>query len=339
MSLIKKALLKPLLLKSTVLLAGLVSMNAATACTNLGGSTLPVIDRFFFPNRLVVSDSIPVGSVIHTQEYAIGPGTVRAFARCAPPAFISTLLSPNRGAGNSSNVIPTNVQGIGYRMTMILDGTTVRAVPWSYPVPTTSTTYSWSPQSKVKLELIKIARVVRAGRLEQINFRVTAYPNANIVNGFSILELVAVSNTGAGGAIIPQPCTVTNQSINVPMGNVLRTRFSGVGSTAGDRAFNVSMNCSYQAGVSIRLDGAADASKARGVIALDAPSNGSAASGVGIQILQNNAAVNLGQYKSVGSAPGTGSYDIPFVARYYQTGASVTSGEANGSATFTLTYN
>ncbi len=101
----------------------------------------------------------------------------------------------------------------------------------------------------------------------------------------------------------------------------------------------MSLNCRYQAGVSIKLDATADASGARGVMALDSSSGGTTAGAIGIRILQNNAAVTFGQKKAVGPAPGTGSYDIPFVARSYQTKSAITSGEANGSATFTLNCN
>ena len=33
-----------------------------------------------------------------------------------------------------------------------------------------------------------------------------------------------------------------------------------------------------------------------------------------------------------------GSYVLPYTARYYQTGNTVTPGQANGTATFTLDY-
>jgi len=331
----KIASLKAIFLTLTASVTGLVSMNAAATCSKLI-ATLPYYHPISFPSRLVVSNDLPVGSVIFTREEKIGPGTTQAFARCYSPGYIDSSLYPSRNA-DSNNVMPTNIAGVGYRLKMIIDGSTWRYMPWNYPRPTTSTTYSFSPDSKIVLEVVKTSRVVGAGRLDGVSYLMMAILNATISRSFPILEVPIRGSSGVG--IVPQACTVTNQSINVPMGNVMRNHFSGVGSTAGDRAFNVSLNCRYQAGVSIRLDATADASRVRGVLALDSSSGGTTAGGVGIQILQNNAAVTFGQNKSVGSAPGTGSYDIPFVARYYQTGTSISPGEANGTATFTLTYN
>lgn len=76
-------------------------------------------------------------------------------------------------------------------------------------------------------------------------------------------------------------------------------------------------------------------------MAIDPASIGIAASGVGIEVLDNHGApVQFGTQTLLGTYPGTGGQVwYPFTARYYQTNARVIAGQANGTATFTMTYN
>jgi type 1 fimbria pilin len=60
---------------------------------------------------------------------------------------------------------------------------------------------------------------------------------------------------------------------------------------------------------------------------------------VGIQITRNGAAVTFGTTVPVVVTTNAGTYNIPLVAQYYQTSANVKAGQANGTATFTMTYN
>ncbi|BFO08947.1 hypothetical protein GGER_14570 [Serratia rubidaea] len=74
-------------------------------------------------------------------------------------------------------------------------------------------------------------------------------------------------------------------------------------------------------------------------MALNSIAPGGTASGVGIQLLHNNTPVKFGTLLPVANTVVSGPITIPLVARYYQTASAITAGQANGTATFTMTYN
>ncbi len=73
--------------------------------------------------------------------------------------------------------------------------------------------------------------------------------------------------------------------------------------------------------------------------------NSGGASGVAIKLYEDdqNTAVSLGKVSKdhpvVAGATATGSADLEFYADYVSTGATVTAGDANGTANFNMIYN
>lgn len=133
-------------------------------------------------------------------------------------------------------------------------------------------------------------------------------------------------------------CTLGSAAINVPMGNVPVSAFKGPGTAQPsfrDRAFSIPLTCPKGASINLKLDGTAyDASQ--GMLKLD--SDASSATGVAIQVLYDDKPVELAKNFKWQTTDAEGTYSIPLKARYVQTDNSVTPGVANGSATFTLTY-
>ncbi|MBS0877143.1 MULTISPECIES: fimbrial protein [unclassified Tatumella] len=133
-------------------------------------------------------------------------------------------------------------------------------------------------------------------------------------------------------------CTVNSQVISVDMGSVKPSDFHGIGTWPGDqntRNFNIPLTCNSDANVNIQFDGNAyDANN--GLLRLN--SGNDSASGVGIQLLYEKKPVVLSSVFSAGSPGVEGVFNIPLQARYYQIDKSVDVGNANTSATFTLTY-
>lgn len=148
-------------------------------------------------------------------------------------------------------------------------------------------------------------------------------------------------NITGSPAVSLQACTVNNTAINVPLGTTTSSAFTGIGSTASTQTFNVSLTCSQATKAKITLSpGSSGAfNAANGVINLDPATTGTVATGVGIQLLYNNAVAPLNSAISVGSVAAAGNLTVPLSARYYQTASKVTGGVANGTATFTMTYN
>lgn len=149
----------------------------------------------------------------------------------------------------------------------------------------------------------------------------------------------AYLNITGGGQIVPVACTVTTASIPVPMGSARPNQFAGVGSAVGERDVIVPLNCEANTKVNIRLDGTADSSGAPGVLALNPSSTTPVARGVGLQLLHNGAPVKLGTPIAIGTAAAAGPFNITLRARYYQTAVPIIGGQANSTATFTMTYN
>lgn len=141
--------------------------------------------------------------------------------------------------------------------------------------------------------------------------------------------------------IISPACYVSNTAINVPLGDVKRTLFTGAGSTSAAQSFTIPLVCSRATKISMTLSPGASGTynASTGVLNIDPATSGIKATGVGIQLLHNNAVAALNTAFDVGSASAAGTVNIPLSARYYQTAASVTAGQANGTATFTVTYN
>lgn len=133
-------------------------------------------------------------------------------------------------------------------------------------------------------------------------------------------------------------CTVNTTSLNIAMGSIDKKLFSGVGTYPGNsntKNVNLVLNCNSGTNVNLLVQGTTiDAS--RGVLKLTSATN--AASGVGIQILNDTTPLPLNQTVAIKTNTSSGTYTIPLKARYYQTESTITAGTANATATFTLTY-
>ena len=133
-------------------------------------------------------------------------------------------------------------------------------------------------------------------------------------------------------------CSIKNTAILVPMGTVEKRAFKGPGTWPGDantRNFGIDLVCDAGTKINFKIEGSAqDASK--GILNLTG-GNGSA-TGVGIQLLYKDAPLVLSSVINNGVIPGSGDFSIPLKARYFQTASNITTGTANASATFTLTY-
>nr|WP_243465151.1 fimbrial protein [Photorhabdus temperata] len=88
----------------------------------------------------------------------------------------------------------------------------------------------------------------------------------------------------------------------------------------------------------LMLDGKKAKNRLNHVWALDQNYNRTTASGVGMQILYNNQPVIIHSQINIGNSYSGGKYSIPLRARYFQTDRNITPGQANATATMTLTY-
>ncbi|MBC6555495.1 fimbrial protein [Citrobacter braakii] len=167
---------------------------------------------------------------------------------------------------------------------------------------------------------------------------------SSVVGAFSVLGNTLVwwpkepTVTVSSFNVRSPACKVITPSISVVMGNVDKNAFHGEGTSPGDehtKTLDIPLTCNAGTNVKVRFDGDAyDATK--GVI--NTMLTNSSATGVGIQLLYNNLNIKLGEYMPAGNSSAGGTFMIPMKARYYQTGTTITPGDANGIVTFSLIY-
>jgi major type 1 subunit fimbrin (pilin) len=142
------------------------------------------------------------------------------------------------------------------------------------------------------------------------------------------------------GSITDQTCTVDSGSQNqdVTLGNVAQSALNGgAGKSAAPTRFTLSVSgCpDTVSGANVKFDGTSN-SENRNLLALDEGTG--IATGVGIEIAdQNGTAIPLHTASSDYTLE-EGSNTLEFVARYVSTGTAVTTGTANGTSQFTINY-
>lgn len=144
------------------------------------------------------------------------------------------------------------------------------------------------------------------------------------------------------GKIIDAGCEIDTAATDatVKLGEVAKTAFTAAGSNAATTEFKITLtNCPAElAGkpVSLKYDATPDASNN------DYIQVTGGASGVAIQLLNDDATeLPLGTASNSKNLADSGSTELNFFARYISTvdASAIVSGDANGTANFTLTYN
>ena len=145
------------------------------------------------------------------------------------------------------------------------------------------------------------------------------------------------------GEIIDSACQVVNglsNPLNVELGKVSKTVFTGAGSTSTLTKFNIELtNCPETVtSAAINFGGTPDINNNT---ALAITPDTDAATGVAIQLVDaSGQPVSLyTPSKEYPLTSGTAVNDLEFGARYMQTQAAITAGPANSVSTFTVIYN
>ncbi|MFZ1874900.1 MAG: fimbrial protein [Chania sp.] len=269
---------------------------------------------------LMVQRDLPVGSVIWQQTAEANQPILTGECETAN-TLRSNLVGQDSGIlSGQSQVYSTGLAGVGYavsRTPMFNDGW-----PDNYhegPPP--------SPMAYFSLRLV-VTGPISSGVINSGEYA------RKTVNGQVVEQLM-----------ISSPITITRQACElndsrdrvVPLPAVLRSSFSGPGSSQGEKTFQLALTCDAGAQVNIQFDGEADASGTPGVLALVDQDQPGVARGIGVQLLYNQTPLKLGERLLLETAP-AGLRSYPFTVRYYQTQPQVASGEVNAVATFNLTY-
>jgi type 1 fimbria pilin len=285
--------------------------------------------------RVLIRNEDPIGTRYGPWEFQIPlSGDTNANTPWLCGSGSSNIVYGNmlQGTETSNKIFTTNVKGVGIRLSRYFSG---GGSDYNYyPHTRTGPFGAFQAGSKFVVELFKLEAETGDGPLAQGTY--TTYSGAD---GKSVLTTFL---SGEGITIITPTCSVDagSKNILVDFGKVPLSGFKGKGSTAGDRAFSIKLNCkagrNTQNTIYMRMDARQDPSNETGV--LQVTQGTQAATGVGIQVIDKNAApVKWGDNLLVGTSK-DGSYVLPFTGRYYQTADKVTPGKGDGMATFTLDY-
>ncbi|MBH3428902.1 fimbrial protein [Pseudomonas alkylphenolica] len=240
----------------------------------------------------------------------------------------SNSLEVFYGAGlGKSDTVPnayiTSVPGVGV-IVEITEGSVTGFMSIDQPLPIGKVSID-----KVKLTLVKISNERPEGQLN---------PTSDIL--FHVLNSLGRTEFMRGklgsNYFRTTACDVRSTRINVPMGTTDRDEFTGVGSVTNPVEFSIPMSCFAGTKVKYKID-ATQLPGVPGVMSLNPITN--SATGVAIKLTRNDAPVNFGVETEAGTTSINGNFDVEFNAQYYQTSPRIKAGRANGTATFTMTYN
>ncbi|CAI1232586.1 fimbrial protein [Serratia quinivorans] len=314
------------------LLALLIGGNAPAIadCAFTAGTTLPM--RLSLPASMVLQRDTPPGTVIWTSGQSIPTGKVTilcaagsSFAETTQYSTAQTLVT------GYTDIYQTTIPRIGFRINNQGTHSLWNKVPTSvtYTVPSGWVwTYNESKYIFFKMELIYVGGDV-SGKLT------FASPLASMTTGSITAGQLYVDGSSTLTKIA---CSLDSTSINVPLGDVAATQFSGVASTAGGKSFDLGLTCDKDARINLSLAGTQNTdTQDTSVLALTGTGQAGTATGVGVQLLYGGLPLQINNNILLKTSAG-GQETLPFTARYYQTLASIGAGLANSSATLNITY-
>lgn len=330
--------MKPLILMSCCILAGVSTSVSAVTCTSdtSDGRNYYIANFQGFNPPEFDPNAVPVGGVIYSVTGSlnyINKKGGKAPYQCVPRVDTYVI-----GVGlETSKVYATSIPNIGIR---IRDGSMV--VPFT--LKALSTTTHWNESFLRTIELIKTGEITAGGVIGGTYTQYRAGSSAGpLLVDFQLASPVLVQPR------VPT-CKVTTPQVTVPMVDTVTAAFKGPGTTTLPRPFDLSLICS----------GGVKGSSTKAFVTLTdvtAPGNtsttlsltkDSTATGIGIQVLKDNvllgfgpdsAAVgNVNQWYAGTVAEGQAQLKIPLSARYIQIAEKVTPGSANARATFTMSY-
>ena len=170
---------------------------------------------------------------------------------------------------------------------------------------------------------------------------------AAVVIGISLLPGMPVraadTTLAVSGNVVASGCEVDTGSVNqkVKIGTFSGKDFPSVGSTSAFKAMNINLSNCYEklSTIQVKFSGVSDADNPTLLAISDTGGGGTAATGVGVELLDNGG-------KTIpfnAEAPQTfeldeGNNTLSFLLRYKSTRYPVTSGEASAVMYFDLTY-
>lgn len=200
----------------------------------------------------------------------------------------------------------------------------------------------WSFGVDVQTRFVKTSDKLTSGRIPLFDpIYVRHYQNYNGKDDAGTLTyMIAQFRSGQVGIETGGTCTTSDANVTLPP--VSRSKFIGIGSTAARASFDLNLTKCPAGLASINYLFTPTTSiidNSNGVFALD---KSSTASGVGLQLLNNqDSPLNFNtkyHFSDYNSSVDNANYKIPLRVGIYQTENNVNPGSISGAVTFTLSY-
>ncbi|CAI2074517.1 Type-1A pilin [Serratia quinivorans] len=316
-----------------LLLTGFVASSTAQAayCTVVGTRTTTF-------SALTLQRDIPVGALL--AESIIPRSQVWDCSSAVGVVSGQYTGVKTYGTYNSLldgvRIYNTDVTGVGYSLAIKGCGNA------GWQSITTDSNYT---------EICSISGIWAGGNVQD-SYRVRLYKTGPVTSGTITNQRIGVGITKIAGVwdneaaininsftITKVACSLSSTSINVPLGDVLISKFTGVGVSTADKSFNLGLTCDKEAKINVSLAGTqnTDTTEAS-VLALTSAGQTGTATGVGVQLLYGGTPLKINNNLALKTSTAGGKETLPFTARYYQTKATVGIGQANSSATLNITY-
>ncbi|WP_261409798.1 fimbrial protein [Serratia quinivorans] len=296
-------------------------------------TTLPM--RLTLPANLVIQRDTPLGVAVWTSGPSTSSGGGTVINCTTGTAFIEAtqyVTAPTLVSGYT-DVYQSNIPGIGFRVrnqgTYSLWDSIPKSISYTPPATDSNWTYTENKYIFFKMELIYIGGTA-SGKLS------FASPLASLTTGSVTAGQLYIDGSSTVSKVA---CSLSSTSINVPLGDVLISKFTGVGVSTADKSFNLGLTCDKEAKINVSLAGTqnTDTTEAS-VLALTSAGQTGTATGVGVQLLYGGTPLKINNNLALKTSTAGGKETLPFTARYYQTKATVGIGQANSSATLNITY-
>jgi type 1 fimbria pilin len=286
------------------------------------------LDDLDFSNTTQSRDR-PPGSIERTTNSA------RIEARDIDCPVTKTVTVNGTPVPGNPTIFKTNIEGLGIRFHASKD--------WQGAVTLAPFSETLGPISSLTGTYLLRAEEVVYGVLG--SGTVTSLPSMNITFSGSCVPTISRNQfIRPGTRITLRSCNVTTPTVLVPMAPIRLSDLPAVGSTAGTTSFGLDLNCSRSIAVYVTLTDVSNPANRSTTLGLAA---GSSASGIGLQILNDQTLIAYGPDSPLAGTPNqwmTGGYSlagatkIPLKVRYVRTGSSMSSGSVLSRATFTMSY-
>lgn len=277
------------------------------------------------PGTLNTNPAVAVGTVLGgmTLSWKQTAGS----AECDFPLNVTSLYSFKGDGIPNGNLYPTGIPGIAYRGS--LPAWAFAGLSGYWP-----TQNSYSSGGGYNLAAGNaIIEFVKTGPIGSGTFGPQTIMDSTIA-GRPFFKIIL------DNAIIIKPitpaCTVTQSAITVNLDDANTSQLATMGNTSKDTAFNIPLNCTSAANISLVFSGdVADNTNA----VFSNLSGSTNANSVGVQILKDSTPVPTmaGTYLNLGQI--NGSISIPLIARYYALTNNADVGAVSAIAYATIAYN